>query len=138
MRLAIAVMTGLLALGACGKAGEAKSASQPISESMAECAAIFNVTALTAERKGKSAQQVSAMREGAGAFREAAVKRAGVEGASRPEADVRKTYAEKYAKWEARWLGSSDAAFILDARENLDWVQYCGKMGKAHGVLPVR
>ena len=125
------------ALGACAQAGEGNSASQPISESMAECAAIFEVTAISADDKGKPDRQITAMHEGAYAFRKAAVMRASQEGVANPKAFVAATYNAKRKKWGARWLDSSDAAFILDASENLDWVRYCGKMGKAHGVLPV-
>ena len=135
--LFIAVLT--VSCGSEGASDRNKNTngSQPISVSMAECAAIFKVTATTAEEKGKSAQKVSEMRRGADAFLSAAHAQAETEGASNVSRYVADAHAEKLAKWEERWLGGSDVAFIMDVSENLEWVQYCAKMGKSYGVLPL-
>jgi hypothetical protein len=118
--------------------GDVQSETQRISVSMAECGAIFQTFSLTAEAKGKTTLQITTMRRGVAAFREAAIEQARKEGAPNPAQFVEDVYEKKSAEWRRKAIEANDAEAIAGAREMFDWVQYCGKMGKAYDVLPVR
>lgn len=113
-------------------------AAQPISESMVECSVIYELFSETAAQKNKSAKQIEIMQKSSKAFIAASYVQAKNE--KRPDVNqyVDDVFAEKMAHWEDRIFKSSDLDFVANSKDMFDWVQYCGKMGKAKGILPVK
>ena len=113
-------------------------AAQPISVSLAECSVIYNVTSITAEAKGKSVEQVSTMREMSDVFRNASYSSAEDEGQVNGQAYIHEELPALEQKWDERWLNEDDMKALSYMKENMEWVSYCGKLGKDRGLLPLK
>ncbi|SEG56362.1 hypothetical protein [Marinobacterium lutimaris] len=105
---------------------------------MAECAAIYDVLAESAEYQGKPEDQVQQMQAVSTEFKDHAVPRAESEGKADPEQFIAQTYADKRLYWAERWFDSSDFSFLANFSENIEWTKYCASMGKHYGVLPLK
>lgn len=110
-------------------------AAQPISESMVECAVIFEIFSNTAEQKGKPQAQILKMRGAAQNFLDASYVQAEQEGETEFKAFIDNIFNEKMQSWHEKVYDSSTATFLSDMPEMIDWAKYCGKMGKHYGVL---
>ena len=113
-------------------------ASQPISISMAECSVIFDVLSITAEKRNKPQKNIDQMKRGAAIFKDAAYKQASSEGQAEPKAYIDNELTRLNKKWSDRWLNASQDQFIKAAEENLQWVQYCSKLGRERMLLPAQ
>ncbi len=130
MRLFLTVLITLIAVPAMAQN------TQPISVSLAECSVIFKVLRTTAAQKGKSQEQLDKLRRGSETFLNAA--RAEAEKEQKPEGFVDDELPRLTTKWDERWLSASNTTLIANMSENMDWVQYCGKLGKYKGILPIK
>lgn len=115
-----------------------QATAQDISVSMAECAAIYDVLAESADYRGKSEDQIQKMLEVSSEFKDHAVPRAEAEGKAEPEQFIAQTYADKRLYWAERWFDSSDFSFLANFSENIEWTKYCASMGKHYGILPLK
>ena len=116
---------------------QSAQAQQPISVSLAECSVIFNVMSITAEQKGKPAKQINGMREASAALKQGAIIEAQAEGQPDGTTYINSKMPALIQKWDMRWLSVSTADLIKNMPENMEWVQYCGKLGKDRGLLPI-
>ncbi len=107
---------------------------QPISVSMAECSVIFS---MVAENSGKEEKKVKGLRKGADLFQKHAVIEAKAENQPDPEAYVKSNTAKLVKKWDER-LMSEEIKMLFYMSESMEWIQYCGKLGKDRGFLPVK
>jgi hypothetical protein len=114
---------GLLTLAA-SVALSAPAAAQPISQSMAECAALYSVagdhvgTLSTAERLYEISEGWFGL----------AISTARAEGRRAPEAHVGSAYTAKCEEWSDR---GRSWAFSEEFR---DWTAYCRALGKRHDL----
>ncbi|NCT41199.1 MAG: hypothetical protein GW778_06025 [Alphaproteobacteria bacterium] len=113
-------------------------AAQPISISLAECSVIYNVVSMTAQAKGKPETQIKALRKTSDAYKDAAATQAKAEGQSDGKAYIDKQLPALIEKWDERWLSGDDVKVLSHMKENWEWVQYCGKLGKDRGLLPLQ
>jgi hypothetical protein len=113
-------------------------AAQPISVSLAECAVIYNVTSIRAEEKGKPEQQILTMRKMSDVFKKAAYKTAVREGRDDGTSYIDAKLPALQSKWNERWRGGDDMKALSLMKKNMEWVQYCGKLGKDRGLLPLK
>ncbi len=110
--------------------------TQPISVSLAECSVIFKVMRISAAQKGKSQEQLDKLKKGSEVFLNEAYKQAESEGQA--SGYIAEQLPRLGEKWDSRWLSASTATLMANMNENMDWVQYCGKLGKHKGILPVK
>ncbi len=126
-------MRRVLALGLGAAAsmmteGLAQQAEAPAWANLAECSAVFGAAAETDGYSGALAGDVETIRRGAARFRARAVEEAGQAGQANPEADV----ASIMVYLEPRWAHRINA--VTSIRSNLDWIAYCGRLGREFGV----
>lgn len=110
--------------------------TQPISVSLAECSVIFKVLRVTAAQRGKTQEQLDKLRKGSEIFLDTA--RTEAEKEQQPEGFIDDELPRLTDKWDNRWLSASDTTLLANMSENMEWVQYCGKLGKHKGILPIK
>lgn len=71
-------------------------------------------------------------------FKEDAEKQAVSEGQPNGQAYINANMPELLDKWDKRWLSASTAQLLRNMPENMEWVKYCGKLGKSRGLLPIK
>ncbi|MFK7839882.1 MAG: hypothetical protein AB8B83_06070 [Bdellovibrionales bacterium] len=113
-------------------------AAQPISVSLAECSVIYGVTSITAEEKGKPEEQINAMRRMSEVFEDASYEQAEAEGQSDGKAFIESRMQGLVDKWHERWLSDDHVKALSLMKENMEWVGYCGALGKDRGLLPLK
>ena len=129
MRIFGALMLGAAVLAVTGTAAPAR---QAISVSLVECGEIFDNMADSVEARGsRPVSDIARMRKAGVRFRDAARTEATREGRSDPATFVAQTRPELNEKWQGRFAKMS----LLT--ENMEWVKYCGALGKDRGVLPI-
>lgn len=110
-------------------------ASQPISESMAECSAYYLAAVELSHQTKEPSEKSDMMVEMADAFQEHAYKRALQEGRKNNREYIDSLIIEKGNKWRSKLPNASTVKLTLGIQESLEWAQYCGKMGNHYKVL---
>ncbi len=110
--------------------------TQPISKSLAECSVIFKVMRITAAQKNKPQEQLDKLQKGSDVFLEAAYDEAKTEGQAEGYIDGELPALNE--KWDKRWVSGTDLEILGYMQENIEWTQYCGKLGKHKGFLPIK
>ena len=129
MKIAGALALGLAILAVTSAPAPAR---QAISISLLECGEIFDHMADSAETRGsRPAKDIVAMRKAGERFRYAATAEAKHEGKDDPSAFIAKSRPDLTKKWQGRFAKPT----LLS--ENIEWVKYCGALGKDRGVLPI-
>jgi len=114
-------------LTACGTANA--QGRQPISTSLVECAAIYAELATLAERRGRDETDIGHATDMSVRFAEAALRQAGGEGRSDPQAHLSTIFSEMERKWNGRFSNP------MKLSENKDWIDYCRALGRDRGIL---
>lgn len=118
-------LAACLVLAACPAAAE----EPPRWAYLAECSAVFRAVSLSRGYASVSEAQRAAPIEAAGRFRDRAVAVAGEAGQTNPEADVASIMVYLEPRWENR------IERLLSVRSNLDWIDYCRRLGREEGVI---
>lgn len=120
----------------------ANAQTQDLSKSLTECALVFEVNKSMALSKGKSAQDVRFHDEAVSRFLNAAVTQSEKEGQPEPKTHIKSLYTEMSPKWAEKYAGISDfktaGSAIKNTKEIMDWIGYCGSLGKKIGILPIK
>lgn len=130
----------VLALTALPVAGDAKAQSQAISKSLTECTVIFQVYGLMAKKQGKPEEMIGYFNKAAARFRDAALETAEKEGEADPKQYVSDTYSELLPKWQQKYAaitGDDMVAMAKETKDIMDWVNYCGSLGRKMKILPL-
>lgn len=120
------------------KAEEAQK--QAISKSMTECTVIFQVYGLMAKNQGKSEEMIGYFDKAAARFRDAAVTRAEAEGIVDPKQHISDTYNELLPKWQEKYTAITKGSMVemtTETKDIMDWVNYCGSLGRKIKILPL-
>lgn len=120
------------------KAEEAQK--QAISKSMTECTVIFQVYGLMAKNQGKSEEMIGYFDKAAARFRDAAVTRAEAEGIADPKQHISDTYNELLPKWQEKYTAITKGSMVemtTETKDIMDWVNYCGSLGRKIKILPL-
>ncbi|MCV2866011.1 hypothetical protein [Defluviimonas sp. WL0075] len=115
---------GRLILALILGAAATPAAAQPLSQSMSECAALYELTACQLSDPDRAAR----LSRHAAAWSDAATDLARAEGRADPQGFVLQSTATKYAEWDAKgalWLLSGDFR---------DWAAYCRSLGRSRGL----
>lgn len=103
-------------------------ASQPYSQSLAQCAALIDQPSRLSPHRATRTQKGRALAVLSERFVAEAVVQAGREGNADPEAAVATLYAAAAGDWDARGLRFF---FTNEAR---DWIDYCRSFGLELGI----
>lgn len=99
---------------------------------LAECSAVFGAaTRATDSYSGSDPEMIAKAGLLSDRFLARAVESAGQAGQADPEADV----ASIMDYLQPRWDNRIDRIFSV--KSNLDWFDYCRRLGLAEGVLPI-
>jgi hypothetical protein len=96
---------------------------------LAECSAVFRSVALSSGYAKVTDEQIALAEDAAKGFRASAVTAAGKAGQEDPEADVASILVYLEPRWENR------IERLFSVKSNLDWIAYCGRLGRDEGVL---
>lgn len=130
----------LLAFAALPSAAQAEGQSQAISKSLTECTVIFQVYGLMAKKQGKPEEMIGYFNKAAARFRDAALETAEKEGQQDPKTYVSDTYNELLPKWQKKYAaitGEDVVAMTKETKDIMDWVNYCGSLGRKINILPL-
>ena len=122
MRLIVAAGLVLAAL-------PARTEEPPRWAYLAECSAVFRSVALSQGYAKVTDAQVAQAEDAAASFRARSVEAAREAGQADPEADVASIMVYLEPRWEGR-IGK-----LTSVKSNLDWIAYCGGLGREEGVL---
>ena len=100
------------------------AASQPYSESMADCAALFQNAAQWVQSEDKAEQLMHTAR----AWHAAAVAQANAEGRPLPNADMWAKIDKKTENWAAK------GTLFVFSQEFRDWASYCRSFAQHTGI----
>ena len=100
-------------------------AGQPISNSMAECSAIYAASSVWVTTPAK----VARLEMASGRWAEAALAQAHAEGRGNPAAHVDRVRAEKSAEWIEKGV---QVVYSDDFR---DWMGYCRSLARNRGLV---
>ena len=104
----------------------------PLWPYLAECSAIFEAAASVSDSySGAKPEEIAQASEVAERFLAQAVTEAGAVGQKDPAADVDSIMGYLRERWQNR---TSD---IFSVPSNLKWIDYCGRLAREHGVLPL-
>ena len=118
---------------AAGLPALAETAPQPpLWALLAECSAVFEAVGQADGYAGTTDQQRADASRVAASFLTEAETEAGKAGQAAPEDDV----ASIMGYLRERWSNRSEK--LLSLPSNLKWIAYCGDLGRARGILPVR
>ena len=101
----------------------------PVWAQLAECSAVFASVARLDGYRGEG--DLGRAADTAAAFRAAAVRAAAADGETDAEAAVTSVTGYLGTRWDNR-LGT-----LTSLRSNLNWIGWCGRLGRAGGVLPL-
>jgi hypothetical protein len=124
-RTAAAALWAVLAVPALGE----DAPEPPVWAYLAECSAVFGAVASSDGYSGGDPHARSDAAAAADLFLGRAVAAAGEAGQADPEADVASIMAYLVPRWENR------VESILSLKSNLDWIDYCRRLGTEHGLL---
>lgn len=119
-----------------GKAAE----SQAISKSLTECTVIFQVYGLMAKDQGKPDNIVAYFNKAAARFRDAAMTQATAENVADPKQYVSDTYTDLLPKWQKKYTAITKGSMVemtAETKDIMDWVNYCGSLGRKIKILPL-
>lgn len=106
--------------------GAVPAKAQPFSESMADCAALYQNAAQFVRSEADSEKLMVAAR----AWAQAAVEQYAKEGSPKDQASVWRLIDIKTGEWEAKSPG------VFQDQEFHDWSAYCLSFGRAQGIDP--
>ncbi len=130
----------LLALATMAVPAPAEVQSQAISKSLTECTVIFQVYGLMAKKQDKPEEMIGYFNEAAAKFRDAAVETSEQEGQPDPKQYVTDTYDALLPKWQQKYAaltGEDVTAMAKETKEIMEWVDYCGALGRKINILPL-
>ncbi len=107
------------------------SPEPPLWANLAECSAVFGAVAGFRGYGGASSAELERASEISARLVEAAVAEAEMAGQADPAADV----ASILPYLTTRWKGRVDN--IASVRSNKKWIDYCGRLARQQGVLPL-
>jgi hypothetical protein len=121
------------ALAVCGAliAAPALAEEPPLWAYLAECSAVFAAAAQSDGYVRATGDEVALVTRAAEAYLARAVTAAGEAGQADPEADVASIMTYLTPRWENR-IGR-----ILSVKSNLNWIDYCRRLGIAQGIVPL-
>lgn len=105
-------------------------ASQPISESLTECAVIYDVSA--DRMKARRPERAARLAEAGEIFFAAAHGRAEAEGRADPAGYLAEVRLQKLEKW-----GDTTLLFMAVSETYRDWGEYCRALGRSQGLPPL-
>ncbi len=118
---------------AAGLPALAETAPQPpLWALLAECSAVFEAVGNADGHAGTTDKQRADASRVAASFLTEAETEAGKAGQADPDADI----ASIMGYLRERWSNRSEE--LLSLPSNLKWIAYCGDLGRARGILPVR
>lgn len=122
-----------LVLSVLGSAASGQTAPEPpLWAYLAECGAVFEAVAATGDNRGAATgPEVERAAEAAMRFVAQAETAAGAAGQADPSGDVASILLYLRPRWQNRVAG------LFSAPSNFDWIAYCGRLGRAEGVLPL-
>jgi hypothetical protein len=104
----------------------------PLWANLAECSAVFEAAASVSDSySGAKPEDIARASEVAGRFLAQAVTEASAVGQQDPAADVHSILGHLRERWQNR---TSD---IFSVPSNLKWIDYCGRLARQTGVLPL-
>jgi hypothetical protein len=127
-RIGVAIFAAAAA-GALGPVRAESADEAPVWAYLAECSAVFAAVAETDSYAGADPAMVDMAAGASERFLARAVTVAGEMGQAAPQADV----ASIMDYLTPRWRNRIDKLFSV--RSNLDWIDYCGRLGREHGVI---
>jgi hypothetical protein len=105
----------------------------PLWAYLAECSAVFEAAANGGDRyPGAKPEEIAQASQVAERFLAKAVTEAGAAGQKDPAADVDSIMGYLRERWQNR---TSD---IFSVPSNLKWIDYCGRLAREHGVVPLQ
>lgn len=113
---------------------------QALSKSLTECTVIFQVYGLMAKKQGKPEQMIGYFNKAAARFRDAALEASEQEGQTDPKQYVTDTYDALLPKWQQKYAaltGEDNAAMAKETKDIMEWVNYCGGLGRQVKILPL-
>lgn len=138
-KLFIMAALTLLALAPQTAAAE-EAPKQAISKSMTECTVIFQVYGLMAKNQGKPEEMIGYFDKAAARFRDAAIARAEAEGITDSKQHISDTYNALLPKWQEKYTAITKGSMVeltTEAKDIMDWVNYCGALGRKINILPL-
>lgn len=123
---------GLALLLLAEPAGAETAPAAPTWANLAECSAVFSAVAeVDGDARADQAELAQAYRV-AQLFLDHAVASAADAGQTDPAADVASIMGYLTERWQNRIEG------LLSTPSNLDWIAYCGNLGREEGILPLQ
>jgi hypothetical protein len=121
------------AIAVCGAllAAPALAEEPPLWAYLAECSAVFAAAAQSDGYVGATGDEVALVTRAAEAYLAHAVAAAGEAGQADPEADVASIMTYLTPRWENR------IDRFLSVKSNLDWIDYCRRLGIDRGIVPL-
>jgi hypothetical protein len=120
-----------LALALSATAGQAETPVAPDWAMLTECSAVFDAVSRADGYAGAGPEQTEQAAEVSTAFLARAVSLAAESGQADPQGDVDSVMGYLTERWDNR-IGD-----ILATASNLDWIGYCGQIGRKYAVLPL-
>jgi hypothetical protein len=118
----------ILALAAPALAEDAPQ--PPVWAYLAECSAVFGAVSQSEGYAAADPATVAGAAATSDRFLARAIMVAGEMGQADPAADVGSIMAYLVPRWEGR------IEKLLSVKSNMDWIAYCGRLGREQGVIP--
>jgi hypothetical protein len=128
MRAAAPALAAVLAAAPLISAAE-DAPEPPLWAYLAECSAVFGAVARSTGYAGADPAMIDQADETSGRFLDQAIAVAGEMGQANPAADVASIMTYLVPRWENR------IERLFSVRSNLDWIAYCGRLGREEGVI---
>jgi hypothetical protein len=104
----------------------------PLWAYLAECGAVFEAVAGVGDSySGAPSQDIARAAEVGALFVAEAAVAAGAAGQTDPEGDVASIMGYLRERWQNR------TSNIFSAPSNIEWIAYCGRLGRERGILPL-
>jgi hypothetical protein len=121
-----------MAWAALAVPGQGETEPQPpLWAYLAECSAVFEVLALADGYAGTSDSQRADALTTAGLFLAEAEQEAAADGQADPQGAVASVMGYLRERWQNR------SENLLSLPSNLKWIEYCGRLGRERGLLPL-
>jgi hypothetical protein len=125
MRIACAFGVGIAVM-----TGAAQAEAPPLWAYLAECSAVFDAVSRSDGYGGAKPEDLIAARDTGARFLARAIVVAGEMGQANPEEDVASIMGYLTPRWENR------IERLFSVKSNLDWIDYCRRLGLEQGVIP--
>jgi hypothetical protein len=121
-----------LAWAATALPAQAETEPQPpLWAYLAECSALFEVMAQADGYAGATDKQRADAMTTARLFLAEAEQEAAADGQAEPQAAVASVMGYLRERWQTR------SENLLSLPSNVKWIEYCGRLGREQGVLPL-